>query len=181
MKLGLICSDNTRFILAELFAARNITIEPQSNVYIVESGCEIPADKIAILFSLANISQLIELLDRLKVNDDGIDNIVGKSNDDCYAIISYKQVCYFEARGNSVFCITAGNEYRVKERLYELEDRLPRNRFIRVGKSFIVNIGNVKEIIPWFGRRLLLRFFNSKNEIEVSKSYVKNVKEFLGM
>ena len=181
MKLGLICSDSTRIILLELLSTRNITIDAQSNVYIVESGGEIPKDKIAILFSLANISQLIELLDRLKVDDVGIDTIVGRSNDERYTVIPYKHVSYFEARDNSVFCITAENEYRVKERLYELEDRLPRNRFIRVGKSFIVNIGNVKEIIPWFGRRLLLRFINSKKEVEVSKSYVKQVKEFLDM
>jgi DNA-binding LytR/AlgR family response regulator len=94
---------------------------------------------------------------------------------------------YFEARGNNVFCIAAGvdhkltNEYRIKDKLYELEARLPQNRFLRVSKSYIVNIDNVNEIIPWFGRRLILRFVDGKREIEVSRNYVKNLKEYLGM
>ena len=181
MKLGLICSANTRFILSEMLAARNIAIAEQTNVVLVETGYEIPPDKIVILFALANLSQLLELLERFRVADDGVATIIGKSGDDCYAVIPLQQFCYFEARGNSVFGVTATGEYRLKEKLYELEERLPRNRFLRVGKSFIVNIANVREIIPWFGRRLVLRFINSKNEIEVSKNYVKNVKEFLGM
>jgi DNA-binding LytR/AlgR family response regulator len=175
-------------VLQELLATRNIGIEEQSNVCIVETGCEIPKDKIVILFELGNLSQLIELLDKLaRVGDDSPNTIIGRSVDDSYQIIAYPQVYYFEARGNYVFCIAAGavrnspNEYRIKEKLYELEMRLPQNRFIRVGKSFIVNIDNISEIIPWFGRRLILRFVDGKKEIEVSRNYVKNFKEFLGM
>lgn len=181
MKFGLICSENTGVLLKELFATRNIAVDAESGFYIVESGFEALPEKIAVHFSLANISLLMELLDRLKTGDDGTNTLIGKSGDDCFAMISYPQVCYFEARGNTIFCITAENEYRMKEKLYELEELLPQNRFIRVGKSFIVNINNVKEIIPWFGRRLILRFVGCKNEIEVSKGYVKEFKEFLGM
>ncbi len=181
MKLGLSCSENTEVILKELLTSRNISIEADSIVYLVESGYTIPTDKIVILFSLANISQLLEFLDCLKTSGDETEAIVGRTGDESYTMIPYKQICYFEARGNSVFGITVENEYRVKERLYELEARLPQKRFIRVGKSFIVNIGNVREIIPWFGRRLILRFNGCKNEIEVSKSYSKNFKEFLGL
>ena len=69
----------------------------------------------------------------------------------------------------------------MKEKLYELEGKLPRSQFIRVSKSYIVNIGNVKEIIPWFGGRLILRFTSGNKEVEVSRSQVKSFKEFLGM
>jgi two-component system LytT family response regulator len=188
MKLGLNCTPNMRAVIQELLSARNIGIEEQSNVCLVEAGCQIPRDKIAILFELGSLGQLIELLDKLaRVGDDSPNAIIGKSIDDSYQIIAHPQVYYFEARGNNVFCITAGavrnstNEYRIKEKLYELEAKLPQNRFLRVGKSHIVNIDNVNEIIPWFGRRLILRFVDGKKEIEVSRNYVKNLKEFLGM
>jgi len=177
-----------RGVLQELLSTRNIGVEEQSNLCVVEAGCEIPKDKIAILFDLANLGQLIELLDKLaRIPDDSPNTIIGKSWDDSYQIIAHPQVYYFEARGNNVFCIAADtvhnspNEYRIKEKLYELEARLPHNRFIRVGKSYIVNIDNVTEIIPWFGRRLILRFVDGKREIEVSRNYVKNLKEFLGI
>lgn len=188
MKLSLNCTMNMRGVLQELLSTRNIGIEEQSNVCIVEAGCEIPKEKIAILFDLANLGQLIDLLDKLaRVPDDSPNTIIGKSRDDSYQIIAHPQVYYFEARGNNVFCIAADtahnspSEYRIKEKLYELEARLPHNRFIRVGKSYIVNIDNVNEIIPWFGRRLVLRFVDGKREIEVSRNYVKSLKEFLGI
>ncbi len=188
MKLDLKCSLNMRGVLEELLSTRNIGVEEQSNICIVETGCAIPKDKIVILFDFGNLGQLIELLDKLaRVGDDSPNTIIGKSKDDSYQIISYPQVYYFEARGNNVFCIAAcavrnsPYEYRIKEKLYELEARLPQNRFLRVGKSYIVNIDNINEIFPWFGRRLILRFVDGKKEIEVSRNYVKNLKEFLGM
>lgn len=188
MKLSLNCTPNIREVLQELLLARNIGIDEQSSLCIVEVGCEIPKEKLAILFNMGNLGQLIELLDKLtRMGDDCHNTIIGKSSDDSYQIIAYPQVYYFEARGNYVYCIAAGatlnssREYRIKEKLYELETRLPQNRFLRVGKSYIVNIDNVNEIIPWFGRRLILRFIDGKREIEVSRNYVKNFKEFLGM
>lgn len=188
MKLAINCSLNMRGVLKDLLSTRDIEVDEQSNICIVEAGCEIPKNKIAILFDTGNLGQLIELLDKLaRVGDSSPNTIIGKSRDDSYQIISYPQVYYFEARGNNVFCIAAcavrslPNEYRIKEKLYELEARLPKNRFLRVGKSHIVNIDNINEIIPWFGRRLILRFIDGKKEIEVSRNYVKNFKEFLGM
>lgn len=182
MKAGLICSDNGRTILLELLAARNITLDDQAGVFIVEAGYEAPKGKISILFDWSCINSLMELLEKLaKATEDSIDNIIGKSGEERFEVIPLPLILFFEARGNNAFCITGDGEYKVREKLYELEARLPQNRFVRVGKSFIVNIGTVKEIIPWFGRRLILRFTNSKKEIEVSKNYVKNFKDFLGM
>ncbi len=188
MKISVNCTHNVRGILQELLSARNIKIEEESGVCIVEAGCDVPKGKIAIIFELDNLGHLIELLDKLtRVSDDSPNTIIGRSNDDSYQIIAYPHIYYFEARGNYVYCIAAGatldspREYRIKEKLYELEARLPQNRFLRVGKSYIVNIDNVNEIIPWFGRRLILRFIDGKKEIEVSRNYVKSLKDFLGM
>jgi two-component system LytT family response regulator len=188
MNFCLNCTPNVRGILEELLSNRNIRVEESSNLCIVEAGCEIPKDKIAIHFQLGNMGLLIELLDKLApVHNDSPSTIVGKTSDDSYLIITYPQVYYFEARSNNVFCIAVDpshdsiSEYRIKEKLYELEARLPQNHFIRVGKSLIVNIDNVSEIIPWFGRRLILRFVDGKKEVEVSRNYVKIFKKFLGM
>jgi len=181
MRVGLICRDNLINVMTELLAARNIAVDAQSGIYIVEASCKIPENKVSILFDLDRIALLIELLDKLSgTNEEGGDSVLGKV-DDKFELIPYKEVLFFEGRGNYVFCITQNNEYKVKDKLYELESKLPRNRFIRVNKSFIVNISNVSEIIPWFDRRMLLRFTGCKNEVEVSKNYVRSFKEFIGM
>jgi DNA-binding LytR/AlgR family response regulator len=106
-------------------------------------------------------------------------SVIGKAADDTMDIIVHSRICYFEARNNAVYCVTADGEYRVKEKLYELETTLPEDRFIRISRSYIVNIENVSRIIPWFGRRLVLRFNNTKKEVEVSKNYASAFKAFL--
>ncbi|MCX7708705.1 MAG: LytTR family transcriptional regulator [Clostridia bacterium] len=181
MKIGLCCSDNLKRVILELMSARNFLVDNQTEFVIVESGCEIPRGKVAILFEVGNLASLIELLDRLSKGGEEAGNAIIGKLDEKYERIPLNQVYFYEGRGNNVFCITSEGEYRVKEKLYELEEKLPQHRFIRVSKSFIVNITNVKEIIPWFGRRLILRFNDQKKEIEVSKNYVKSFKEFLGI
>lgn len=181
MRIGLLCSNNLYAILEELLAARNIIIDESSNIFIVEAGYEIPSGKLAIVFEMAGLSSLIELVNKLSKNgDDASKTIIGKI-DDKYEVIPLEQVFFYEARGNNVFCITANGEFKMKEKLYELEGNLPNNKFVRVSRSFIVNISNVKEVVPWFGRRLVLRFNEGKREVEVSKSYVKDFKDFLGI
>jgi two-component system, LytTR family, response regulator len=181
MRTDIICSNNLRYILLELLTARGIVVDDRADIIIVECGHEIPKGKISIVFDIQNMGRLVEFLDMLsRISDVNISTIVGK-REDKYEIISLKQVDFFEGRGNYVFCNTRNGEYKVKEKLYELESRLPQNKFIRVGKSFIVNISNVKEIIPWFGRRVVLKFNGNNAEVEVSKNYIKGFKEFIGI
>ena len=107
-------------------------------------------------------------------------NIVGKI-DEKYEIIPFEKILFFEGDGNSVVCRTAENRYKIKEKLYELDEKLDKKMFVRISKSYIVNILKVGEIIPWFSGRLLLKFPVMKEGIEVSRSYVKEFKEFLGL
>lgn len=181
MRVGLVCSDNLEAVLTELLNARNIAVDADSAIYVVEASCKIPEDKVSIVFDMNRLGSLIEFLDRLsKISDEGCNSVIGKV-EDRFEIIPFDQVLFFEARGNYAFCITANSEFKVKDRLYELESKLPRNRFVRVNKSFIVNISNVSEIIPWFDRRMLLKFCGCKKEVEVSKNYIKSFKEFIGL
>ncbi len=182
MKVGLICKDNIMPVLSEVFSNRNLEIDATSDIYIVEAGCCLPPGKTSIVFEQSCLPSLIGLLDRLSKGADNTgSSIIGKSEEENFEIIPFRQICFFEGRGNNTFCITKEGEYKVKEKLYELETKLPQNSFIRVGKSFIVNIENVKQIVPWFGRRLVLKFSECKREVEVSKNYSKSFKEFLDM
>nr|WP_242520323.1 LytTR family DNA-binding domain-containing protein [Halobacillus kuroshimensis] len=98
-----------------------------------------------------------------------------------FHVLPHADILYFEAQDAVVFCHTKNDVYRMKEKLFRLEERLPGEQFIKVSRSFIVHINTVEKIIPWFNRRLLLTFEGSKKEVEVSKNYVKSFKAFLGM
>ncbi len=180
MEVKLICSESSKSELAGLLSYKNIDIAEDSNVVIVESGFPIPDDAISIIFKKENIVKMFELLDSISNRNEDNNTIIGRKDDHNLEIIPFKEILYFEGKGNYAYCITVTGKYRIKEKLYELEKKM-NNEFIRVGKSFIVNITNIKEIIPWFGRRLLLKFTDNKSEIEVSKNYVKSFKSHLGI
>lgn len=181
--IDLVVRDEIRGVLTELLAVRRVPLIPTSPYAVVEKGKAIPEGKIAIVFEWDQVNRLFELIgsQQESVNDNVQRSVIGRAENDTMEIIPHARVCFFESRGNFTFCITPLGEYKVKEKLYELETMLPEDRFIRVSRSFIVNIENVSQIVPWFGRRLVLRFGNTKREVEVSKNYASAFKDFLGL
>lgn len=206
MIVGLICSDQLVPILTELLANRDIKISgstaasndgPDSSVdvLIVESGFDYDKSKLAIVFSMATIDKLIAFLDGYKRNqttdqnqnevDENTQVISGKSNDG-YEILPYNTICYFEGIGNNVYAVNDTDKYKIREKLYELEPKLKAQGFIRISKSFIVNIVMIDRVQPWFNGKLLLKMNASCSsapplELEVTRTYVKDFKAYLGL
>lgn len=55
---------------------------------------------------------------------------------------------------NHILCFYVGNErYSLRERLYAIEEQLPKDRFVRVSQSCIVNRFEIVKIVPAFGSR----------------------------
>ena len=64
--------------------------------------------------------------------------------------------------------------------LDELQARLDPAIFWRVHRSHLVNITNIKEIVPWFSRNYILKMKDPKaTEIPVSRSQTKRLREYL--
>ena len=64
--------------------------------------------------------------------------------------------------------------------LDELQARLDPAIFWRVHRSHLVNINQIKEIVPWFSRNYILRMKDSKGtEIPVSRSQTRRLREYL--
>jgi two-component system response regulator LytT len=69
--------------------------------------------------------------------------------------------------------------YKVSEALVVLEKKLPITKFLRVHRSFIVNIDHIVEIEPWFNSTYNLIMKND-SKVPVSRTYVKEMKQMLG-
>lgn len=64
--------------------------------------------------------------------------------------------------------------------LDELQARLDPDVFWRVHRSHLVNIHQIKEIVPWFSRNYILRMKDGKTtEIPVSRSQTRRLREYL--
>ncbi|NGP46532.1 LytTR family transcriptional regulator [Bacillaceae bacterium SIJ1] len=178
MRLGVVCNASIREEILEKCQSLGIEVYKNADLYVVEEGFHhsfLPC----IVFHPEHLDELFTMLQMFATTTTS-SKIVG-TQDDAFYVISHDDILYFEAVDAGLLCHTATDVYRIKEKLYQLEARLPGDRFVKVSRSFIVNIDEVARIIPWFNRRLLLKFERSKKEVEVSKNYVGRFKAFLGM
>ena len=91
-----------------------------------------------------------------------------KENQEFY--FPLEEVLFFETEGEYIFAHTANDAYRIKYRLYELEELLP-GYFIRACKSTILNIRQVYSITINITASSLVRFKNSHKQVYVSRHY----------
>lgn len=87
-------------------------------------------------------------------------------------------VLFFETQGEHIYAHTAADAYRIKYRLYELEELLPRH-FVRAAKSTIVNLRQVYSITKNLASSSLVRFIGSHKQVYVSRFYYRDLRQRL--
>jgi len=87
-------------------------------------------------------------------------------------------VVYFAANAQKVIAGTSGETFTVQEKLYELEDKLPPNRFVRISKSEIVSIRMIKSMDLSVTGTIRITMKNGY-ETYVSRRNVAKIKEML--
>ena len=92
--------------------------------------------------------------------------------------ISYKDIFYIESVDNRTFIYTASDTFDTGRKLYELEELMRPNHFLRISKSSIVNLMKIKSIKPSLNGRFLA-LLNNGEEITVSRKYVSDLKRTL--
>ena len=98
--------------------------------------------------------------------------------DDTEYYVDVKTILFLEADGNYISVHTAKSIYRVRQKLYELEELLPRD-FLRVSKSTIVNtelIASIKKNITGASE---ISFRNSIKKAYASRNYIKALIEIM--
>lgn len=79
-----------------------------------------------------------------------------------------------------VFVSTLDRQYRIKERLYEMEDRLKKDKFVRISNSEIVNVGKIKKLDTGMTGTIKM-YLKGDIETYVSRRYVPKIKQALGI
>ena len=90
--------------------------------------------------------------------------------------INTEEIIYFYSDGNYNFCKTKEKEYSIKSKLYEIEKKS--NDFLRISKSCIVNIKQVKSFDIGENRNIIVRFFDNSKQY-VSRRKIKEVMNYL--
>ncbi len=92
--------------------------------------------------------------------------------------IPVMDVYYIEAVDNRSFLYTASESYEINMRIYELEEMLNKDSFVRVQKGMILNLMKIKSIKPGLSGRYVAMLSN-KEEVIISRSYVSAFKTVL--
>lgn len=86
----------------------------------------------------------------------------------------------FYGADKSVFAQTAAGEYRVRERLYELEEVLDPRQFVRISQSELVNLRKVTGLDLSLSGTIKMTLSGGV-VCWVSRRNVKNIKKALGL
>ena len=96
--------------------------------------------------------------------------------DDLEFFFPLDHVLFFETADDEVWAHTADDAYKIRQRLYELEECLP-HAFIRVAKSTIVNTAKVYSIRRNLTSASLLCFAGTHKQVYASRHYYNALKE----
>lgn len=134
-----------------------------------------------ITFLFENFSEE-EIVSFLKDNIQQTEHaVVGYRQDDTYGDIlgkcDYQDVLYFEGIGDKVYAYADNLTLRLKNKLYEIEEFS--KLYVRISKSFIVNILVVEKIYPSLNGKFIIELTDGQN-LTVSRKYKKQFLEYLG-
>ncbi|MBR0426916.1 MAG: LytTR family transcriptional regulator [Clostridia bacterium] len=115
--------------------------------------------------------------DLLRISSNTIEKVIGMQGNDIF-IINVSDVITFYSEEKSNFCKTKDGIFKIKEKLYYLEENLLQKSFIRISNSVIVNIDKVKCFNTDIIGSILVKL-NDGTEEYVSKRRVSDVMKFL--
>ncbi len=121
-------------------------------------------------------SALIDEIEQL-VNSASID-LIGFDDGGAVKLNINEIVCFF-TQDNKVFALTEKEKFKLRCRLYQLEEVLGDN-FIKINQSCIANIKKISRFKATLGGAINVIFVNGYSDY-VSRRNMKSVKERLGL
>ena len=95
-------------------------------------------------------------------------------------VIEQEDLIRIYAGSGKVFAVTDKGEYTLRFRLYEIEERLNPNQFVRISNSEIINLKKVNNFDLSFTGTIRVELTNG-TAAYVSRRYVSKIKKILGI
>lgn len=124
-------------------------------------------------------SQLAEFISKLQ-KPDKLGRLPVVENEKVI-LLQPEEVIYVESQGRGTNIITAQTTYHSDYSLGELEEKLREFYFFKTHRSYLVNLKEVREVIPWFNNTLLLKLKGTTQEIPVSRTFIKDFKQHISI
>lgn len=116
------------------------------------------------------------LLEKIRTFDQ---KVIANRNNETY-FIKPSMIMYIQVIDKSTFLADGKYVYETTMKLYELENLLEIHDFMRVNKSCIINLNQVRSMSPDLYGRIIMKM-NNGEKIIVSRQYSMNIKKKLGV
>ena len=135
-------------------------------------------------------SRIISMLKKLEMSYNQQKNISHKNSitnkinlwkNEKIRVVDLDDIYYCVARERVTYVFTKDEEYSVNVSITEFYNSLPKDRFFRCHRSYVVNITKIMEIIPWFNSTYNLRFQHIDYEVPVSRNNIKEFKQLMNI
>lgn len=144
------------------------------DVILVEKGIDFQG--VAYVFDIEHLDKVEEYLQSLELS---AQVIYGKKKERIYKIDVHR-IVYIEGFSKEAYIHTMDEQYEVKEKLYELEERLSDYCFVRINKSILINCRMIESMEPLLNMKYRIYLKNGEF-VELSRSYIQSFKKYLKM
>ncbi|KAF0091728.1 MAG: response regulator receiver [Fusobacteria bacterium] len=125
--------------------------------------------------------EITEIINKLKeIENKNRKGTITGFKDDIVEIIDENKIIRIYSSMQKVMAETSFGTYLIKSRLYELEERLDKNNFVRISNSEIINLKRVVNFDLSFSGTICVNLDN-KETTYVSRRFVSKIKEVLGI
>ncbi len=131
----------------------------------------------AVIFTAVITEEVNEAAARLKQSSPKM--ITGVRNNEV-RVLDDNEIIRIYSSGGKITAETVDGEYVIRRRLYEMEEVLDSNRFVRISNSEIVNLKKVKGFDMSFTGTIRVTL-SSSSVTYVSRRYVSKIKTLLGV
>ena len=118
--------------------------------------------------------EVINVVELLESHVNNAKTCVGLLNERQH-ILDVNKIVYFESQEQQVIAYYENNEYLVKEKLYEIENKY--SNFLRISKWCVVNMDLVSQVHSPFNMTVSIMFKNCKVSQVVTRKYLKIFRE----
>ncbi len=106
--------------------------------------------------------------------------IIAGFREDVLKVLEPEEIIRIYTEAGKVFAKTVQGEYALRLRLYELENRLDKDKFVRISNSEIINLKKVKSFDLSFVGTICVNLSDNTAAF-VSRRYVAKIKQALGV
>lgn len=101
--------------------------------------------------------------------------------DEKMVVLSLDEIYYIEVSEKESLVYTQNEIYTSKLKISKWEEILPKNKFYRTHRAYIVNLDKIKEVEPWFNGTFVLKIQDLKFKVPVSRNNIKEFKKLLSI